>query len=75
MKTLPNKENVNELATFVKRLFFTVSGFSIAGLGGFAAWIGLYETSMLIKEVALVTSGVCAFSDGMYVVYKALMRK
>lgn len=70
----PTKGSIKNAVLFVKRLFLTLSALSITGLGGMAAYIGMHETHMLIKQIALIVSGVCALVDGLILLFRALMK-
>lgn len=70
----PAKQTVGDLFLFVKRLAIVLTALSVIGLGITAAYIGKFETTMLIKQVALIVSGLLATLDGMYLLYKALMK-
>lgn len=64
-------KEVLEFAIQLAKILFTLS---IIGLGIYALVIGL-DTHMLIKQIALVVSGVCTALSGLAALYKTVMRK
>lgn len=73
-KQRPASQSVKDALLFAKRLIMVLTALSVIGLGLAAAYIGRYETTVFIKQVALIVSGLLAACDGLYLLYKALMR-
>lgn len=66
-KTKNNVKDVWEFGLWLARILFALA---ITGLGVGAVVIGKCEVHTLIKEIALVVSGLCAVVDGIALLYK-----
>jgi hypothetical protein len=68
-------KNIKDVIEFVKQLVKILFALSIIGLGFYAVVVGKTEADMLIKQIALVVSGMCAVTNGFYMLFKTIMRK
>ena len=64
-----------EILQFAKQMLQILFTLSILGLGIYAIALGKLDTDTLIKQIALVVSGVCTLLAATGQLYKIVMRK
>lgn len=69
------KNNAMEIWDFTQQLVKILFALSIVCLGAYAVFIGKIETHMLIKQIALIVSGICTVLSGTALEFKTIMRK